>query len=118
MKVFHMGVALTLSLLQAGCGIGGHWMTGISGQAREDYLKSIKPHLQYYEKSGWTAEGRRRDSAECGGPPNESIQFGSNAIKVAQLPGETERQTEMRLRQAWYACMVEKGYRDTRAVPQ
>lgn len=77
-----------------------------------------KPHLQYYEKLGWTSETRRQDSAECGGPPNESIQFGSNAIKAAQRPEETDRQTEMRLSKAWHACMTEKGYRDTRAVPQ
>jgi hypothetical protein len=77
-----------------------------------------KPRLQYYEKPGWTTETRLQDAAECGGPPNESIQFGSNAIKAAQRPEETERQTEIRLRKAWHACMTEKGYRDTRAVPK
>lgn len=77
-----------------------------------------KPHLQYYEKLGWTSEIRRQDSAACGGPPNESIQFGSNAIKADQRPEETDRQTEMRLNQEWHACMTEKGYRDTRAVTQ
>ena len=109
-----ISMALFLVSMQSGCGT----QIGISGQAREDYLKSIKPHLQYYEKPGWTSESRRQDSAECGGPPNESIQFGSNAIKAAQLPGETERQTEMRLNREWHACMKEKGYRDTRAVPR
>lgn len=115
MKAFYMGMARTLGLLQAGCGIGGYSMTGM---VLEKDLKSIKPHLQYYEKPGWTVEGRRGDSAACGGPPNDSIQFGSNAIKAAQLPGETERQTEMRLNREWHACMKEKGYRDTRAVPR
>ena len=77
-----------------------------------------KPHLQYYEKPGWTTEARWEDSAECGAPPNESIQFGSNAIEVAQRPEETERQTEMRLNQEWHACMAKKGYRDTRTMTQ
>lgn len=113
MKAFYMGMALTLSLLQAGCGIGGYSMTGM---VLEKDLKSIKPHLQYYEKPGWTPETRRQDSAECSGPPNEYIQFGSNTIKAAQRPGETERQTENRLSQEWHACMKEKGYRDIRAV--
>lgn len=49
-----------------------------------------------------------KDSAVCGGPPNESIQFGSNAINVAKRPEETERQTGMRLNQEWHACMTEK----------
>lgn len=66
----------------------------------------------------WTLETRRQDSAECGGPPNESIQFGSNVLKAAQRSEETDRQTEMRLNQEWHACMTEKIYRNTRAVPE
>ena len=110
MKTFYLGVVLILGPLQAGCGIGGYSMTGM---VLED---NAKPHLQYYEKQNWTSEARRQDSSECGGPPNESIQFGSNAIQAAQHPGETDRQTEMRLNQEWHACMTEKGYRDTRAA--
>lgn len=72
--------------------------------------------LQYYEKLVWTSGIRRQDLAECGGHPNESIQFGSNAIKAAQRPEETKRQREMRPRKAWHACMTEKAYRETRAV--
>jgi hypothetical protein len=111
MRVFFIGIALLFTLLLSGCGIGGYSMTGM---VLEKDQKSIKPYLQYIEKPGWTVEGRRMDSAECGGPPNDSIQYGSNAIKAAQRPGETERQTETRLRQEWYACMKGKGYRDNR----
>lgn len=117
MKAFYVGVALTFSHLLASCGIGGHTMTGM---VLEKDLKSIKPHLQYYEKPGWTPESRRQDAAACGasGDSSDRASIGSARIKAAQLPGETERQTEMRLGQAWHACMKEKGYRDTRAVPR
>lgn len=108
-------IAPCLGLLLTGCNTT---ILVASGKEFSDYQKAIKPHLQYWEKPGWTVEGRRGDSAACGGPPNESIQFGSNAIKAAQRPGETERQTENRLSQEWHACMKEKGYRDTRAVPR
>jgi hypothetical protein len=111
-----ISTVLFLAFMQSGCGT----QIGISGQAREDYLKSIKPRLQYYEKPGWTSETRRQDAAECGasGDSSDHAGIGSTRIKAAQLPGETEGQTEMRLRQAWHACMKEKGYRDTRAVPR
>lgn len=106
-------IAPCLGLLLTGCNTT---VLVASGKEFSDYQKSIKPHLQYWEKPGWTVEGRRGDSAACGGPPNESIQFGSNAIKAAQRPGETERQTENRLSQEWHACMKEKGYRDNRVL--
>jgi hypothetical protein len=104
-----------LGLLLTGCNTT---VLVASGKEFSDYQKSIKPHLQYYEKSGWTPETRWQDAAECGGPPNESIQFGSNAIKAAQRPDETERQTANRLNQEWHACMTKKSYRDTRAGEQ
>lgn len=81
-------------------------------------LGESKPHLQYYEKPGWTSETRRQDAADCGasGDSSDHAGIGSARIQAAQLPGETELYTEMRLRRAWHACMVDKGYRDTRAV--
>jgi hypothetical protein len=102
-------IVTSLSVLLMGC----HTTVLVATRLGES-----KPHLQYYEKPGWTSETRRQDATDCGGPPNESIQFGSNAIQAAQLPGETDRQTEMRLNREWHACMVQKGYRDTRAVPR
>lgn len=78
-----------------------------------------KPHLQYYEKPGWTSETRRLDSAECGAIGNVVRADIANArIKAAQRPEEADQQTMMRLRKEWHACMTEKGYRDTRAVPE
>jgi hypothetical protein len=114
MKAFYMGMALTLSLLLAGCGIGGYSMTGM---VLEKDLKSIKPYLQYWEKPGMTVEGRIMDSKECGGL-NDSLQFtGTRVLKAAHRPGETERETETRLRQDWVACMREKGYRYVAVTP-
>lgn len=106
-------LAVSMLFLLNGCGIGGHWMTG-----DPFYKPDIKPYLQYWEKEGMTEEGRRGDSIECGGPPNDSIQFGSNAIQAAQQPGETERETETRLRQDWVVCMRGKGYRDRRSIKE
>lgn len=87
-------------------------MEGISGQAREDYLKSIKSYLQHWEKPGWTPESRRQDSVNCGasGDSSDRAGIGSARIQAAQRPGETESQTETRLRQEWRACMGDKGY--------
>jgi hypothetical protein len=78
-----------------------------------------KPHLQYYEKLGWKSETRLQDSAECGAIGNDDrADIATAHIKAVQGPEETERQTEMRLNKQWHACMTEKGYRDTRALPQ
>lgn len=113
MKTFYLGLVLTLSLLQAGCGIGGYSMTGMV------LVDNAKPRLQYYEKQGWTSETRRQDSAECGAIGNDDrADIATARIKADQRTEETERQTEMRLRKAWHVCMTEKGYRDTRAVTQ
>ena len=93
-----------ISLTLAGCA-GPGLTTG-----RDAYLKSIKPYLAYWQKEGMTEEGRRRDSLECGGL-NDSIQFmGTRVLKAVQRPGETDGETENRLRQDWVACMRGKGY--------
>lgn len=82
-------------------------------------LGETKPHLQYYEKLGWTSETWRQNSAECGAiGSDDRADIATTRIKAEQRQEETERQTEMRLNQEWHACMTEKGYRDTRAVPQ
>lgn len=119
MKVFFIGVTLAVSLLQAGCGIGGFWMEGIGGQAREDYLKSIKPHLQYFEKPGWTPEERRRDSEACGAIGlDDRADIAESRIQAEQRPGETLGLTRARLGKDWHDCMVAKGYRGVRATPK
>lgn len=98
---------LSLSFLLAGCNM---WV-GLS-EGRDDYLKSIKPYLQYWEKPGWTLENRRQDAEACGasGDSSDRAGIGSTRIKAARHPGETDRETETRLRQEWVHCMKEKGY--------
>lgn len=109
-------IAPCLGLLLTGCNTT---VLVASGKEFSDYQKAIKPRLQYYEKPGWTSETRRQDAAECGAIGNDDrADIDDERIKAVQLPGETEGQMRMRLRQAWHACMVEKGYRDTRAVPR
>lgn len=101
-------VAPYLGLLLSGCNTT---IQVASGKEFSDYQKSIKPYLQHWEKPGWTVEGRRGDSAECGAGNTDHVGFNNQArLKAARLPGETESQTETRLRQEWHACMRGKGY--------
>jgi hypothetical protein len=96
------------------CGIGGHWMTGDPSAGRD-----VKPRLQYYEKPGWTPEERRRDSEACGAIGlDDRADLAESRIQAEQLPGEIERQTMFRLREAWLACIREKGYRGVHSTPK
>ena len=108
MKRLHLSWAvLCLSVLLTGCGT----QVPLSGKAFDEYMRSIKPYLQYWDKPGMTVEGRREDSKACGGPRSDYTGFGPTTTKAAQRPGETERQTETRLMQDWVGCMKQKGYR-------
>jgi hypothetical protein len=105
-------MALCLSFLLTGCELLLQAGPGLT-TGRDEYLKSIKPYLQYWDKPGITPEGRREDSVGCGasGDSSDRAGIGSARIKAAQRPGETERETETRLRQDWANCMRGKGYR-------
>jgi hypothetical protein len=106
-------MALFLSFLLSGCGTLSPFV--MSGQAREDYLKSIKPYLQKWDKAGMTIEGRREDSKECGGSGDSSDRtgIGPTRIKAAHRPGETEGETYTRLFHDWERCLIKKSYRFT-----
>jgi hypothetical protein len=111
-----------LSLLLAGCGIGGFWMEGISGQAREEYLKSIKPYAHYWVKEGVTVEEKRRDSWACGAAPTiigaDGPIFTDEQIKAAKHPEEQHDIAAVRrLEDAWGKCMRSKGYGYRRDAP-
>ena len=97
-----------LCLTLSGCGIGGHWMEGISGQAREDYLKSIKPYIAYWQKEGMTVEGRR-DWMACGGHPDGGFRLDRNK----RLPSESSDEFRTRLEFEFQRCMLRSGYRYT-----
>ena len=69
-------------LLLIGCGT----QIGLSGQAREDYLKSIKPYGAHWVKEGMTRESRLADWVACGGGVNLNNGFRTN------IHGELMRQ--------------------------
>lgn len=112
-------ILLVCPLLLTGC-LYGQCLDGPCALERERMIKAIKPRLQYYEKPGWSPESRRLDAATCGasGDSSDHAGIGSTRIKAAQRPGETDGQTEMRLRQEWHTCMKDKGYQDIRAQPR
>ena len=106
MKRLHLSwAALCLGLLLTGCGT----QIGISGQAREDYLNSIKPALHYWEKPAMTLEGKQADWVKCGG------RLDGGYTPDARLPGETDDFAAMRRKeQRLSACMEMKSYRFSR----
>jgi hypothetical protein len=113
-------VMLCLSALLIGC-IGIE--PALSGRAYDEYQKSIKPYLQYWEKDGVTAEGRRQDSISCGSidpslrhEPDSEPHFTQDKIEAAQRAGDQSTTTaEGRLLFDWQRCMLNKGYRCTKA---
>lgn len=114
MKRCHLGwAALCLSFLLAGCELVFQAGTGLSGQAREEYLKSIKPYIAYWEKEGMTEEGWQADSVRCrsGGVTGRGIY--KPDFDKARLTGETENAAYNRLLPDWERCMLGAGYRYT-----
>ena len=85
-----------------GCGT----QLALSGQAREDYLKSIKAYGKYFVKPGASREEWQRDWVDCGGWSNG--QFSGGAPK-----GSTTEEIFAaidRARKSLNACMHSKGY--------
>ena len=94
-------VLLSIFLL-FGCGT----QLALSGQAREDYLKSIKAYGEYFVKPGANREEWRRDWVACGGEPNG--QYFDDAP-----PNATTKEIFAaidRAKNSLYACMQSKGY--------
>ena len=105
-----------LCLLLTGCNTT---ILVASGKEFRDYQKAIKPHLQYFEKPGWTPEERRRDSEACGAIGlDDRADIAESRIQAEQRPGETLGLTRARLGKDWHDCMVAKGYRGVRATPK
>ena len=117
MKRCHLGwAALCLGFLLTGCELVFQAGPGLSGQAREDYLKSIKPYIAYWQKEGMTVEGRRGDSAACGASHAtavvDDVMFPSEVLKAERKQSDTnELAAFWRLREKWSRCMEAKGYR-------
>lgn len=115
MKRRHLGWAalLCLSFLLTGCELVFQAGTGLSGRAFDEYMKSIKPYINYWEKDGMTQEQRELDSKNCrvGGVSPGGI-YQSEFDKARQA-GETENATYTRLYHEWQRCMIKKDYRFT-----
>ena len=110
MKRCHLGwAALCLGFLLTGCELVFQAGPGLSGQAREDYLKSIKPYIAYWQKEGMTEESRLRDWMACGGHPDGGFRLDRNK----RLPSESSDEFRTRLEFEFQRCMLRSGYRYT-----
>lgn len=111
MKPNQILLVALLCLASAGCGT----QVALSGQAYEEYQKSIKPYIAYWEKHGMTEEGRRADSWACGAARTihaaDNVVFPPEAEKAERRPDEkNEMAAFWRLRNKWNQCMEGKGY--------
>ncbi len=85
-----------------GCGT----QLALSGQAREDYLKSIKAYGEYFVKPGLSRDEWQRDWVACGGRPNGQFSGNAPSGSTANEMLEAWRVESKRLSQ----CMESKGY--------
>lgn len=66
-----------------------------------------KPHLQYYEKLGWSSETRRQNSAECGAiGSDDRADIATTRIKAEQRQEETEREIKGSANLIYYEANV------------
>lgn len=102
-----LGVSLWMCLVLTGC--------------MQDRLVKLdynpKQYIEYWDKPAMTPEGRRQDSASCGGTDAGKPKLSRNTIKETQRPGEKEHETYNRLFHDLEHCMIKKGYRFTRKCP-
>ena len=90
------------SVSLAGCGT----QLALSGQAREDYLKSIKAYGEYFVKPGVNREEWRRDWVACGGRPNgqysDDAPEGSTTAEIFAAIDRARKKLD--------TCMQSNGY--------
>ncbi len=97
-------ITLVIVLLQTGCGIGGHWMTGDPSAG-----VNVKPYIAYWEKEGMTEESRLEDWIACGGFRNGG--FGINMQD--RLPSESQAESQNRQQTDFQRCILSAGYHYT-----
>jgi len=114
--------AISMGIALAGCTFGNGMICGpqtpIAYCDHEAYEKLAHPtpYLSYWEQPQMTMEKRKQDALTCGAPDTvyfTGTEFGQNKIKAAQLSGETDRETTIRLSNNWQLCMLKKGYHYT-----
>lgn len=82
----------------------------VSGRDFDEYMKSIKPYIEYWEKSEMTTESRRQDSTGCKAGGVTAYGVYQPELESARLPGEQAREAYVRLFRDWQRCMISKGY--------
>ncbi len=91
-----------LILSMTACGIE----PALSGKAFDDYQKSIKPYIAYWEKPGITEESQLADWMACGGQPDGSFALD----RKKRLPDESYDTFRTRLEFEFQRCMIGSGY--------
>ena len=114
MRLFHCSrtrhwFLLWLVFILSGCELIFQAGPALSGRAYDEYQKSIKAYIEYWEKPGMTTESRLRDWVACGGNKNGTFSWATRKM----LPGETEDQTGNRQAIDFQRCMLRSGYRYT-----
>ena len=97
------------------CLVGCGTQIALSGKARSEYLKTIKPYAHYWENPEMMVEIRRLDSWECGAGPTiyaaDYVVFSPEAETTERKPEEdTNMPAHHRLSARWVKCMKNKGY--------
>jgi len=98
--------------LMSGCELMFQAGPGLT-TGRDEYLKSIKPYIAYWEKEGIKEDVRQKDSLSCrsGGVTAGGIY--KPDFDKALLPDETESVAYNRLMIDWQRCMIRSGYHFT-----
>ena len=95
-------ISFLLTLFLCGCGT----KLALSGQAREDYLKSIKAYGEYFVKPGASREEWQRDWVACGEWPNGQFSGGAPPGAItSEIFAAIDRE-----RNSLNTCMQSKGY--------
>jgi hypothetical protein len=103
---FRIGLALSVTVLSGGCMFGE---LGIYGQEREDYLKSIKHYIEYWDKPGMTVTERMQDWIECGGRSDGNF-VPALIRRPLVIGGLTQAAAWDKLQENLEECMHKKGY--------
>ena len=105
MKRLQIVSTIFICFILVGCGT----QVALSGRAYDDYQKSIKPYIAYWEKEGMTEEARMQDWLVCGGQKNGSFAWDSRK----KIPDETDDYARTRLQFEFQRCMLRAGYHYT-----
>jgi hypothetical protein len=98
----HLYISFLSILFLCGCGA----QLALSGQVREDYLKSIKAYGEYFVKPGASQEEWQRDWITCGGWPNGQFSGGApDGSPTNEIFAAIDK-----ARNSLDACMKSKGY--------